>query len=137
MHGTIEDLVDGSEVLANLVRLEDHVLEKVQVRIGRAGEVMHGHVAGLPVAVDAAVALLQPRRVPGTVVVQQIAGGTVQVESFGRGVRRDQYAYRRRRIVERRLDVLAVRLVHAAWAAAAEQREHALVDVPRRRRRAR
>ena len=82
VHGAVEDLVGRAEVLANLVRLANHVLEEAQVSIGRAGEVMHRHIAGLAVSVDPAVALLEPRGVPGTVVVQQVAGGAVQVESL-------------------------------------------------------
>ena len=129
VHGAVEDLVERAEILAYLVRLANHVIEKVQVGIGGADEVMHGHVAGLAVAVDAAVALLQPRRIPGAVVVEQVAGGAVQVEPLRRGVRRDEHAHRRCRIVERGLDVLPVGLVHAAGAAAAEQREHAVAGV--------
>ena len=82
VHGAVEDLVGRAEVLANFVRLANHVLEKAQVGVGRAGEVVHRHIAGLAVAVNPAVALLEPRGVPGTVVVQQVAGGAVQVESL-------------------------------------------------------
>ena len=60
MHRTVEDFVDGAEVLADLVRLADHVTEKAQIGIGIADEVVHRHVAGLAVAVESAVALLQP-----------------------------------------------------------------------------
>ena len=87
VHGTVEDLVDGTEVFPDLVRLADHMAEKAQVRIGIADEVVHRHVAGLAVAVEPAVALLKARRVPGAVEVQQVAGGTVQIEALGRGVR--------------------------------------------------
>ena len=129
MHRAVEDLVERAEILAYPVRLAYHVIEKVQIGIGRAREVMHRHVAGLPVAVDAAVALLQPRRIPGAVVVKEIAGSAVKVEAFGRGVRGDEHPHRRRRIVERGLHVLPVALVHAAGAAAAEQREDAIIGV--------
>ena len=61
--------------------------------------------------------------------MQQVAGGAVQVEPFRRGVRGHEHPHRRRRIVERGLDVLPVALVHAAGAAAAEQREDAIVGV--------
>ena len=129
VHRAVEDLVERAEILAHPVRLAYHVIEKVQIGIGRAREVMHRHVAGLPVAVDASVALLQARRIPGAVVVKQVAGSAVQVEPFGRGVRGDEHPHRRRRIVERGLDVLPVALVHAAGAAAAEQREDAIIGV--------
>ena len=124
VHGTVEDLVDGTEVFPDLVRLADHMAEKAQVRIGIADEVVHRHVAGLAVAVEPAVALLKARRVPGAVIVQQVAGGSVQVETLGRGVRGDEHAHRRGRVVERRLDVLAARLVHALGASGSEQSEH-------------
>ena len=78
MHRAVEDLVHGAEVLPDLVRLADHVTEKAQIGIGIADEVMHRHVAALSVAIEPAVALLQPGGVPGTVVVQQVAGGAVQ-----------------------------------------------------------
>ena len=116
VHGAVENLVERTEIFAYLVRLAYHVIEKVQIGIGRAREVMHRHVAGLSVAVDAAVALLQPRRIPGAVVVQQVAGGAVQVQPFARRVRGDEHPHRRRRIVERGLDMLPVALVHAAGA---------------------
>ena len=124
VHGTVEDLVDGTEVFPDLVRLADHMAEKAQVRIGIADEVVHRHVAGLAVAVEPAVALLKARRVPGAVIVQRVAGGSVQVETLGRGVRGDEHAHRRGRVVERRLDVLAARLVHALEASGSEQSEH-------------
>ena len=60
VHGTIEDFVGGAQVLADLVRLADHVTEKAQIGIGIADEVVHCHVASLAVAVEPAVALLQP-----------------------------------------------------------------------------
>ena len=53
-----------------------------------------------------------------------------RLSPFGRGVRGDEHPHRRRRIVERGLDVLPVALVHAAGAAAAEQREDAIIGVP-------
>ena len=127
---SIEHFVDGTQVLADLVRLADHVIEKAKVGVGVADEVVHRHVAGLPVAVEPAVSLLQPRGVPGTVVVQQIAGGAMQVEALGRGVGGDQNAHLRTRVVERRLDVLPAGLVHAFGTAAAEQREHTVLRVP-------
>ena len=57
--------------------------------------------------------------------MQRVAGGSVQVETLGRGVRGDEHAHRRGRVVERRLDVLAAsRLVHALEASGSEQSEH-------------
>ena len=129
MHRAVENFVDGAEVLADLVRLADHVVEKAQIGIGIADEVVHRHVAGLAVAVEPAVALLQSRRIPGAVVVQQVTGGAVQVEALGRGVGGDENAHRRGRIVERRLDVLAARLVHALRAAGPEERQHPIGGV--------
>ena len=60
MHGAIEHLVDRTQVFPDLVDLADDVSQKLQIRIGVTDEVMHRHVAGLAVAVQAAVALLQP-----------------------------------------------------------------------------
>ena len=62
MHRAVEDLVHGAEVLPDLVRLANHVIEKTQVGIGIADEMMHRHVAGLSVAIEPAVALLQAAR---------------------------------------------------------------------------
>ena len=70
LHGSIEYLVDRAEVLANPVRLANHMIEKTQVGIRVAGKVVHRHIPCLTVAVEAAVSLLQPGRVPGAVVVQ-------------------------------------------------------------------
>ena len=58
--------------------------------------------------------------------MQQVAGRAVQVEALGRGVRRDEHAHRRVRIVERRLDVLAGRLVQALGSVGAEECKHSL-----------
>ena len=91
---------------------------------------MHGHVAGLTITVEPAVTLLQPRGVPGAVEMQQVARGAMQVETLGGGVGGDQNAHLRRRIVERRLDVLSAGLVHAVGTAAAKQCEHPVFRVP-------
>ena len=126
MDGAVEDFVDRAEVLANLVRLADHVVQKIQVRIGITDEVMHRHVARLAVAIEPAVALLQARRIPGAVVVQQVAGGAMQVETLRGGVGGDEDAHLRGRVVERRLDVLAAHLVHAVRSTRPEECEHAI-----------
>ena len=124
VRGAVEDLVDRAEVFADLVRLPDHVVEKAQIGVRIADEMVHGDVTGLAVTVEPPVALLETRRVPGAVVVQQVAGGAVQVESLGRGVRGDEHPNPRSRIVECRLDVLAAGLVHALGSTGAEQGEH-------------
>ena len=102
------------------------MVQKAQIRIGIADKVVHSHVSRLAVAVEPAVALLQPRRVPRAVVVQQVAGGAVQIEALGGGVGGDEDTHLRGRVVERRLDVLATRLVHAFRSAGPEQREHSI-----------
>ena len=65
---------------------------------------------GLELAVDAAVALLHPARVPGDVEVEEVPAVRLEVEAFARGVRGDQDAERvfRRICVEGRLDGLAL-----------------------------
>ena len=59
MYGAVEHFVDGTEVFANLIRLVDHVREEPYVLIGVTDEVVHSHVAGLAVPVEASIALLQ------------------------------------------------------------------------------
>ena len=59
VRGPVEDLVDRAEVLADLVRLPDHVVEKAQIGIRVADEMVHGDVAGLAVAVEPPVALIE------------------------------------------------------------------------------
>ena len=54
----------------------------------------------LPVPIDATVALLESRRVPGAVEVQQVAGGALQVQALGRRVSGHENAHRVLRIVE-------------------------------------
>ena len=53
----------------------------------------------------------------------------MQVEALGRGVGRHQYAHRRPRIVERRLDLLAVEIVHAVRAARPEQGQYPIFGI--------
>ena len=59
MHGAVEHFVGGAEIFADLVGLADHVSEKPYVLIDVAHEVIHGDIAGLAVAVEASVTLLQ------------------------------------------------------------------------------
>ena len=93
VRGAVEDFVDGTQVLADFVRLADYVIEEAEVRIGAPEEVVNGDVARLAVPVKPAVSLLQPGRVPRQVVVEQGAGGAVQVEPLGGGVGGDQHAH--------------------------------------------
>ena len=124
--GVAENLVQGAQVFADLVRLAHDVVQKAQVWLRIADEVMHGHVAPLAVAVDAAVALFKAGGIPRAVVVQQVAGGAVQVQALGGRIRGDQQAHVRCRIVEGGLHFLAGRLVHAIGTAGAEQRQDTL-----------
>ena len=100
-------------------------MQELQIRVVVAQEVMHGHVAGLAVAVEAAISLLQARGVPGAVVVEEVAGAAMQVEPLGRGVGRHQDAYGGVGVVEGFADAFAGGVVHAALAAGAEEGEHA------------
>ena len=54
----------------------------------------------------------------------------MQVEALGRGIRGHENAYVGSGVVEGRLDILAVRLVHPFGAAGAEQRQHPLGGIP-------
>ena len=87
VRGAIEYLVDRTEILPNLVRLANDVVQKAQVSVRVTGKVVHRHVPCLPVTVEAAVALLQPGRIPGAVVVHQEACRAVQVQALRGGIR--------------------------------------------------
>ena len=64
---------------------------------------------GLKLAIDAAVALFEPRRVPGQIDVDQIVAAHLEVDAFARGVGADEDAQRiRGRVgVEATLQLLA------------------------------
>ena len=128
-HGPVEDLVGGAEVLAHLVRLAYDVVEEANVRVRLAVEVVHRDVAGLAVAVEATVALLQSRRVPGAVVVKQVARGPVQVQSLGGGVGGDEDPDPGVGIVEGGLHTVAGGGVHAARPPHAEERQDPVLGV--------
>ncbi len=96
LEGAVEDLAHGAEVLADVVDLVDDVGDEAQVGVVFAGEVEDVDVAGLAVAVEAAVALLEPGRIPGNLVVQDIAGRLLQVETLGGSVGGDEHANRTR-----------------------------------------
>ena len=68
-------------------------------------EVQCGYVPRLTVAVDATVPLLQPHRVPGHLVVHDVAARRLQVETLGRDVGGDEQADRVGGVVERLPDV--------------------------------
>ena len=86
---------------AHLVDLVDDVVEELDVLVLVRREVERGDVARLAVAVDAAVALLQAHRVPGHLVVHDVAAGGLEVQTLGRDVGRDQQADWVRGLVER------------------------------------
>ena len=73
---------------------------KREVVVLVADEVVDRDVAGLAVAVEAAVALLELRGVPRAVVVQQVARGPLEVEALGGGVGGDEDAHRVGGVVE-------------------------------------
>lgn len=89
-------------------------LDEAEVGVIFAGEVEDGDVARLAVAVEAAVALFEAGRVPGDFVVEDVAGGRLEVEAFGGGVGGEQDADRVVGLVERGLDAVALGGVEAA-----------------------
>ena len=93
-HGPVDDLADAAEVLADLVDLADDPVEEREVLVERGREVERGDVAGLPVPVDAAVALLHAHRVPGDLPVQHVPAGALQVEPLGGDVGGDEQPQR-------------------------------------------
>ena len=68
--GRVEHLAHRAEVLANLVDLLNDLPYELQVGVIFAREMEDGDVAGLPVPVQATVALFQPRWVPGDIEVE-------------------------------------------------------------------
>ena len=126
MDRLVKDLVRRAEVFADLVGLADDVREEGQVLVLVGDEVEDGDVAGLAMPVETTVALLDARRVPGAVEVQQVAGGALQVEALGCSVGGDEHAHRVERVVEAVLHVAALDVVHSA-----EERQHAIGSVPR------
>src|SRR5262249_26075078 len=70
----------------------------------------------LPVAVDSAVALLQPVRVPGNLPVEQTVAMGLQIDSLAGSIRGQQDPHRIQlwRLLEHRLDALPLRLILAA-----------------------
>ena len=87
-----------------------------------AYKVMDGHVPGLAVPVEPSVSLLELGWVPGAVVVEHVAGRTLEVETLGRCISGEQDTHRPARVVEGAFDKIPLNLFHPA-----EEREEALL----------
>jgi len=104
---------------ADIVGLADHVGEERQILVLVADEVVDRDVASLTVTIEASIALLQLRWIPGTIEVQEVARGVLEVQAFSGGIGREQQAHGMRRIVEGILNQISIFLVHAVGTAAA------------------
>ena len=120
-HELLDALLDHgrhtAEVVAHPLDLLDHRLQELRVRAVLVEEVVDEDAFGLlPVAVDAAVALFEPDRVPRDLVVDHVAAVVLQVQPLGRRVGRKQDPNRMlaRVGLEGLLDLLPVAQAHAA-----------------------
>jgi hypothetical protein len=96
------------------VHLPDDVREKGEIGVVVGGEVPDDDVARLAVSIEAAIALLEARGVPGDVEVQQEARGLLKIEPLRGRIGRDEHTHGIGGIVERRLYRFALGLVHPA-----------------------
>ena len=86
----VEHLV-GAEFLADRVQLVEQHLEHSTLVGASRDEIHDMHVVALPVAVDAAHALLEPSRIPGDVVVHH-QPAELEVDPLARGIGRYEVA---------------------------------------------
>ena len=114
MGGFVENLAHGTQVLAHGVDLAQEQVEELHVLTLIGEEVPGLDIAGLAVAVQAAIALLDAGRVPRNIPMQQVAGGPLKVETFAGRIRGNQDADGIGRVVEGLLDVQAGGSLHAA-----------------------
>lgn len=121
LEGGIEEGADGAEVGADAFDLGKDFGEELEVGVVFAGEMEDVDVAGLAVAIETSVALVEAGGVPGDVEMEQEAGGLLEVLAFGGGVGGDENANGVVGIVEGLLDVLAV--AFGEFAAAVEDAE--------------
>ena len=82
LDGGVEDPFDAPQVLEHLLDLLGDVEEEIHVLFLVAPEVMNTDVPRLAMAGDAAVALLELRRRPGNVVVDDPAATLLHVDAF-------------------------------------------------------
>ena len=87
----LDDLAGGAELLLDHLGLAH---QRVEHDVGLAllvFEIAAEHLfRGLKLAINAAVALLQPRRIPGQIEVDQVGAPSLQVDALARGVGADQ-----------------------------------------------
>src|SRR6185437_5253708 len=110
----IKQLIRRTQVLTDFVCLGNHVSKKPQILVLIAYEMMDGYVARLPVPIDAAVALFEARWIPWAIEVEQISGGTLEIQPLRCGIRCDQHTYRIGRIIKRILHISSFVIVEAA-----------------------
>ena len=115
----VEDLV-GLELLADRLQLVEQRLQHPALARLAGDEVDDDHrIVPLPVAVDAAHALLEAGRVPGHVVVHH-EPAELQVDALARGVGRDQVVGAA--VAERTAEQIHLRLALAVVEAAVDRR---------------
>ena len=93
-----DDLSGRAKLLADALgladeRLQDDVLGALLVDEVAAPDLRRR----LQLAVDAAVALFEPRRIPGQIDVDEVVAAHLEVDAFARGVGADQDTQRIRR----------------------------------------
>ena len=93
----VDHLVDRPQIDRDLADLLGDPSEEVHVGgicrgVADGNEVEHLRVLGLAIAVDAADALFEARRVPRDVEVHQAVAVRLQVDALTRGVRGDEHA---------------------------------------------
>ena len=114
-----DDVANAAEVLPHLRDLLDGQAQHVAVAVVLVVEVQAPHLLrGLPMPVDAAVALLHPHGVPGDLVVDEVAAVRLEVEPLAGGIGGEQDAHRVGLVVdrleERVLDPRSLAVCHAA-----------------------
>jgi hypothetical protein len=112
LHGSVNHLPRGAEIVPDLVNFRDNECHESQIRIIVGDEMRHSDVPGLPVTVNAAVTLLQARRIPRNIIVMEITGCALEIEPLGCSIGRNKYSGGRSRIVEGSFDGLTLAFIH-------------------------
>ena len=114
LEGTLEKFPSSPDIFANGLQLADDVGEEGEILIVVGGKMMNDDVARLAVAVQAAVALLKPGRIPRDVPVQKKPGRFLEIQPFRRRIGCDEKPNLGARIIESGLDVGSLMVAHVA-----------------------
>ena len=124
LDGGVEDALHAAQVLTDLLDLLRNSEKEVHVLFFVAAEVMDADIPDLAVAGNTTVSLLELRRRPRNVVMDDPPAALLHVDAFGGGIGRQEQPHGGSRVFKLRLHRLELIDVHAA----VEQPQGVLVE---------